>query len=74
MAIEQVQRGAIHVGKRPVSRGRTASGIKMELDRLQLELATAVSAEEYEKAAQCRDRINALKNELESLNGKGQEK
>ena len=71
MAVEQVQRGRVHVGRRPRRRGRTLSGVRMEMDRLQLELAAAVSAEEYEKAAQVRDRIGALKNELEKLSGEG---
>ena len=74
MAVEQVQRGKVHVGRRPRRRGRTLSGIRMEMDRLQLELAAAVSAEEYEKAAQVRDRIGALKNELEKLSGEGARK
>ena len=71
MAVEQVQRGKVHVGRRPRRRGRTLSGIRLEIDRLQLELAAAVSAEEYEKAAQVRDRITALKNELGKLSGEG---
>ena len=74
VAVEQVQRGRVHVGRRPRRRGRTLSGIRMEMDRLQLELAAAVSAEEYEKAAQVRDRIGALKCELEKLSGEGARK
>ena len=68
MAVDQVQKSDIHVGKRPVGCVRTVSGIKLELDRLQLDLAEAVSAEEYEKAAQFRDRINQLKAELAAMN------
>ena len=67
MAIEQVQRGAVHVGKHPECKQRSGAAIKMEIDKLQLNLAEAVSAEEYEKAAQIRDRINLLKAELDSL-------
>ena len=67
MALEQVQRGKIHVGKRPQSCGKSLSAFKLELDKLQLDLAKAVSAEEYEKAAQYRDRINALKSEMDSV-------
>ena len=74
MAVEQVQRGKVHMGRRPRRRGRTLSGIRMEMDRLQLDLAAAVSAEEYEKAAQVRDRISALKIELEKLSGEGARK
>lgn len=67
MAVEQVQRGAVHVGKRPDCKERSSAAVKMEIDKLQLDLAAAVSAEEYEKAAQFRDRINALKADLDSL-------
>lgn len=70
-AIEQTQRGAVHVGKHPAHCGRSAGAIKLEIDKLQLDLASAVSAEEYEKAAQYRDRINALKEELASLESSG---
>lgn len=66
MALEQVQRGKVHVGKRPLAREKSLAAYKLELDKLQLDLAKAVSAEEYEKAAQFRDRINALKAEMES--------
>lgn len=73
MAIEQVQRGEIHLGKRPGNSSRSVSGVKLEINKLQLQLAKAVSAEEYEKAAMLRDRINLLKNELESINSRGME-
>ena len=71
MAAEQMQRGKVHVGKRPESVERSSSAVKLELDKLQLDLASAVSAEEYEKAAQYRDRINALKAELEQMKKNG---
>ena len=71
MAVEQVQRGKVHVGRRPRKRSRSLSAVRMEMDRLQLDLAAAVSAEEYEKAAGIRDRINVLKNELGKLSGEG---
>lgn len=67
MAVEQVQHSSVHVGKRPGKSGRSANAINMEIDKLQLDLASAVSAEEYERAAQFRDRINALKAELAEL-------
>ena len=74
MAVDQVQRGEVHIGKRPGDRSRSVSGIKLELDKLQLELAKAVSAEEYEKAALFRDRINLLKKELGAKQRKGSKK
>ena len=67
MAVEQVQRSSVHVGKRPEKCGRSANAVKLEMDKLQLELASAVSADEYERAAQLRDRINALKAEAAAL-------
>ena len=67
MAVEHVQHSSGHVGKRPGKSGRSANAINMEIDKLQLDLASAVSAEEYERAAQFRDRINALKAELAEL-------
>ena len=70
MALEQMQRGKVHVGKRPQSCAKSLSAFKLELDKLQLDLAKAVSAEEYEKAAQYRDRINALKAEMELVQNK----
>ncbi len=66
-ALEQVQRGKVHMGKRPASSVGSLSALKLKIDQLQLDLARAVSAEEYEKAAQFRDRINALKAEIKSL-------
>ena len=66
-AAEQMQRGKVHVGRRPASSTRTAASLKMEIDKLQMELVSAVSAEAYEKAARFRDRINLLKEELNAL-------
>lgn len=58
--IERAQRGATHhVGKTPRS---TGAGLdrQRELQRLLKELDRAVAAEQYERAAQIRDRLNAL--------------
>ena len=70
MAMEQVQHNSVHVGKRPGNTQKSRTALKLELDKLQLDLACAVSAEEYEKAACLRDRINALKAELASFDKK----
>ena len=67
VAIEQVQHSTVHVGKRPGSCQRSTLALQMEVDKLQLDLACAVSAEEYEKAALYRDRINALKAEMDAI-------
>lgn len=50
-----------HVGKVP-TRGSSQQKKNMEMLRLQRELAEAVESEEYEKAAQLRDRIKEFDN------------
>ncbi|MEW6045598.1 MAG: UvrB/UvrC motif-containing protein [Bacillota bacterium] len=47
-----------HTGKRPRERGESVR--RRELARLREELQQAIAAEEYERAAQIRDRIHAL--------------
>jgi protein arginine kinase activator len=71
--LESSPKGKIHMGKRPRACTKSLVALKLEIDRLQLDLARVVSAEDYEKAAQYRDRINALKAEMESLQS-GEEK
>lgn len=64
-AIEHVQHGSIHLGKRPQGVGQNSPAVKKsELESLQNELKNLIAREEYEAAAICRDRINALKSEL----------
>jgi len=64
-ALGRVQRGGVHLGKRP---GPAASNepvrCRLELQRLQNELAELVRREEYEAAAVCRDRIVELKQRI----------
>lgn len=68
-AFSQIQRGTMHLGKHPASpQGGDRSGeLKLELKKLQTELADLVSREEYESAAVCRDRINAIRKKLENI-------
>ncbi len=66
-ALTRVQRGPVHLGKRPQSAGagnRTA--LQFEIDKLRRELDGHIQREEYEEAAVCRDRIAQLKAELEA--------
>ena len=64
-AVAQVQRGALHLGKRPSGiAGNSPALLRIELENLQKELQTLIAAEEYEAAAVCRDRINIVKREL----------
>ena len=65
-AFSKVQRGTLHLGKHPADKDDKSGQLRQELKRLQTELADLVAAEEYEKAAVCRDRINAIRKELEA--------
>jgi protein arginine kinase activator len=53
----------VHAGKVPSRTGEEAR-VKREINRLQEELAQVVIREEYEKAAQIRDRIRELEKKL----------
>ena len=66
-AFSKVQRGTLHLGKHPMAKDDTTGILRQELKRLQTELADSVAAEEYENAALYRDRINAIKKQLEEL-------
>ncbi|HBC88326.1 MAG TPA: hypothetical protein DCZ94_15345 [Lentisphaeria bacterium] len=64
LALKNMHKGTLHVGKRPGARrpedeeaGRNA----IEIMKLQKQLEEHVIREEYEKAAQIRDRISTLK-------------
>lgn len=65
--ISRVQRGEIHLGKRPSAGEDSGNAIKAELEKLRKEIEMAVSVEEYERAAVCRDRIAQLKEKLRKL-------
>ncbi len=68
-ALANMHRGSFHVGKAPGAAGSSGSesGRRMlELMKLQKELEDHVRREEFEKAAEVRDRINALKAESAS--------
>ena len=70
-ALAQVQRGTLHLGKRPKGTGGDTPAVKRsELDSLKRELQKLISKEEYEAAAICRDRINILKAELDGMEAK----
>ncbi|MBQ4336646.1 MAG: UvrB/UvrC motif-containing protein [Lentisphaeria bacterium] len=64
--LNRVQRGRVHVGKRPgVKRRNTAGNAAVtaaKLAALREELARLVKVENYEKAAQVRDAIRELEN------------
>lgn len=58
--LHRIQAGTVHKGKNP---RHDPGKEERELDRLQSELKEAVEAEEYERAAELRDAIQALKKE-----------
>lgn len=68
-AVQRVQRGQVHTGKRPSGDPGGEAQLRSELVRLKRELDRLILHEEYESAALYRDRINALKSELETLTG-----
>lgn len=62
--IRQIQGADIHTGKRPAGYVKPEEEEEMkltEIDKLSIELQTAVQREEYEEAARLRDKIKELK-------------
>jgi protein arginine kinase activator len=65
-ALENMHRGKLHVGKKPGADVSDESPrLMLEVMNLQKELDELVQREEYEKAAEIRDKINDLKKKLE---------
>jgi len=72
-AVARIQRGLVHLGKRPSGGGAGgAVAMRLELERLQRELKELIKREEYEAAAVTRDRIAALKRELDAGGADGE--
>ena len=71
-ALGNMHRGKLHVGKKPGSVSSTdqSSNKMLELMNLQKELDEVVQREEYEKAAEIRDKINNLKEKINLPEGK----
>ena len=64
-ALENMHRGKLHVGKKPGSKNTDkSSNFMLKLMKLQKELDELVQREEYEKAAELRDKINSLKKKI----------
>lgn len=73
-ALSNMHRGKLHVGKAPGAdnaRRGEAGRLMLELASLQKELDGLVKREEYEKAADLRDRIASLKGRIESAMAQG---
>ena len=74
-ALENMHRGKLHVGKRPGTQGTdTSSNLMLELMNLQKELDEVIQREEYEKAAEIRDKISSLKEEMNTPKQKRKKK
>ena len=64
-AISNIQKGNLHIGKRPGENSSETSLMMMDLLKLQKQLEECIITEEYEKAAVIRDKINELKENIE---------
>lgn len=62
--IKKIQGHDSHVGKIPKKAGKNINAKKM-IDKLKMELDLAVNKEEFEKAAQLRDKIRDIQTKLE---------
>ena len=73
-ALNRIQRGEMHIGKRPDKTDPllNAAALRIEITRTRKKLAELVRREEYEKAAVCRDRLNALNEKLKLLEPGGE--
>lgn len=63
-ALSRIQRGGVHLGKRPSGKAENLTSLHLQLESARQELLELVKKEEYEAAALCRDRITALKEQL----------
>jgi len=72
-ALKSMHRGTFHLGKHPgAQEGKGSSGrLLAETMRLQKELEECVLREEYERAAELRDRIAALREQAKEGGGQG---
>lgn len=64
-SLEKLHRGTMHVGKKPGNERSGSPQQMLEMLRLQKELQELVMREEYEMAADIRDKIHKLKEEME---------
>jgi protein arginine kinase activator len=68
MAVKAMHHSSQHVGKIPSHEGAQAR-VKSQIARLQKDLEAAVAREDYEKAAQIRDQINAVREQAQDAEG-----
>ena len=67
-AISNIQKGNLHIGKRPGENTSETSLLMMDILNLQKKLDEHINKEEYEEAAKVRDQINYLKKKIETDN------
>lgn len=66
-ALKSMHRGTFHLGKHPGTQERSESGrLLAEIMRLQKDLEDCVLREEYERAAELRDQIAALRDQAKT--------
>ena len=63
--LEKIHHKVQHVGKTPAHANRGIT-IQKEVNQLRQELTTAIESEEYEKAAEIRDKIYNLEGRLKN--------
>lgn len=68
MAVKAMHHSVQHVGKIPAREGAHAR-LKSQIAQIQKELDTAVAREDFEKAAQLRDRIKEIRNRADEAKG-----
>ncbi len=61
--VKRIHGKTVHEGHSP-ARFREKNDLKKQIEKLEKERTDAVSSENYEKAAEIRDKINELKNQL----------
>ena len=67
--LEKIHGSTQHAGKSPSYRGGELE-LEKELSRLKTELARVIKREEYEKAAELRDRIHDVESTIEGKSGR----
>lgn len=71
VAIKAMHHGSQHVGKIPAREG-LQTRIKSQIARFQKDLDAAIAREDYEKAAEIRDRINEARSQADAEEGGAQ--
>jgi protein arginine kinase activator len=68
--VKRIHGGVQHTGKVPKRTGGLLK-VRRDIDKLKEELKTSIDNEEYEKAAEIRDKIKELEKSADNENNKG---